>query len=48
MVHTKVHAPMEPPEPEVPTEIQMPDEPLDHVRHPSTPKDPVEEETQVT
>ena len=34
--------------PEVPIEAQMPDEVLDQVRHPPTPKDPVEEETELT
>ena len=47
MVHAKVHAPIEPPEPEFPSEAQMPDEAFDQVRHPPTPKDPVEEETEV-
>ena len=35
---------MGPPEPEVSVEAQMPDEALDQVKHPSTPKDPVEQE----
>ena len=30
---------MEPREPEVPIEAQMPDEALDQVRHPTTPKE---------
>ena len=43
MVHAEVHAPMEPPEPEVQTEAQIPDEALDQVRHPPAPKDPADE-----
>ena len=42
----RYYAPMEPAEPEVPIEVQMPDEPLDQVRHPPTPKDPVEQATE--
>ena len=40
VVHAEVHAHMEPREPEVPTEAQIPDEALDQVWHPPTPKDP--------
>ena len=47
VAHSEVHAPMEPPQPEVPNEAQKPDEPLDQVRHPPTPEDPVGEETEV-
>ena len=47
VVHAEVHAPMETPEPEVQIENQMADEALAQVRHPLTPKDPVEEETEV-
>ena len=47
MVHAEVHAPMEPPEPEVPAEAQIPDEALDQVRNHPTPKDSIEEETEV-
>ena len=47
VVHAEVHAHMESPEPEVPIEASMPDESLDHVRHFPTPKDPVEQETEV-
>ena len=47
MVHAEVHAPMEPSEPEVSNEAQIPDEALDQVRHPPNPKDPVEQETKV-
>ena len=48
VMQAEVHAPMEPPEPEVPTEVQKSDEPLDQVRHPNTPEDPVEQETEVS
>ena len=47
MVQAEVHAPMEPPEPEVPIEAQKPDEALDHVRYPPTPEDPAEQGTEV-
>ena len=47
MVQAVVHAAMEPPEPEVPTEAQKPDEPLDQVRHPPAPEDPIDQETEV-
>ena len=47
VVQAEVHAPLEPPEPEVPIEAQKPDEALHQVRHPPTPKDPVEQETEV-
>ena len=40
-MQAEVHAPMEPSEPEVPTEGQKPDEPLDQVRYPPTLEDPV-------
>ena len=46
-MHAEVHAPVEPPEPEVPTEAQMPDGALHQVRHPPTPNDPVEQEKEV-
>ena len=48
MVHVAVHASMKPPELEVPIEAQMPDKALDQVEHPSTPEDPVEQETEVS
>ena len=47
MAHAKVHAPMEPPEPKVSIDSQIPDETLDQGGHPSSPKDPVQEETVV-
>ena len=47
VVQAEVHAPMEPPEPEVPIEAQKSDEPLDQVRHPPTPGDPIKQETEV-
>ena len=47
MVHAEVHAPIEPPEPEVPLESQIPDGTLDQVGHLPTPKDPVQEESEV-
>ena len=47
VVHAEVYAPMEPPEPEVPTKTHMADEAWEQVRHPPTPKDPVEEATGV-
>ena len=46
-MQVEVHAPVEPPEPGVPTVAQIPDEGLDQVRHHPSPKDPVEEETEV-
>ena len=46
-MQAEVHAPMEPPEAEVPIEAKKPDEALDQVRHPPTPEDPVEQETKV-
>ena len=46
-VHLEVHAPMEPPVPEVPIESQIPDEALDQVRYPSAPKDPSQEGTYI-
>ena len=46
VVQVEVHALMEPPEPEVPIEAQRPDESLDQERHPPTPEDPVEQETE--
>ena len=48
VVHAEVHAPMEPPEPEVSIEVQMPDEALDHLWHPPTPEDPAKQETEVS
>ena len=47
VVHAEVHAPMEPPEAEVPIESQIPDEVLHQVGHPPAPKEPVQEETDV-
>ena len=47
MVHVEVHTPIEPPETEVPIKAQIPDEALDQVRHLPTPKDPVQEETEI-
>ena len=47
VVQAEVHAPMEPPEPEVPIEAQTSDEPMDQVRHPPTPDDPIKKETEV-
>ena len=38
---------MEPPEPEVPINAQKTEEPLDQVKHPPTPEEPVEQETEV-
>ena len=38
---------MEPPEPEAPIKTQMPDEALDQVRHPPTPNEPAEQDTEV-
>ena len=46
VVHAEVHAAIEPPEPEVPIEAQIPDEALDQVRHHPTPKVSVEQETE--
>ena len=46
-MHAEVHAAMEPPEPEIPIEAQVPDKALDQVGHPLTPKDPAEQETEV-
>ena len=43
----EVHAIMEPPEPEVLIESQIPDEVLDQVWHHPTPKDPIHEDTGV-
>ena len=37
----EVHAPMEPSEPKVPIDAQKIDEPMDQVKHPPTPEDPV-------
>ena len=47
VVQPEVHAPMEPPEPEVLIEAQKADEALDQVRHAPTPRDLVEKETEV-
>ena len=47
MVQAEVHAPMEPPEPKVLIDAQKTDEPLDQVKHPPTPEDPVEQETEI-
>ena len=47
VVHAEVHVPMEPPEPVVPNESQIPDETLDQVRYLPIPKDQVQEETEV-
>ena len=46
-MQAEVHAPMEPSEPKVPIDAQKIDEPLDQVKHPPTPEDPVEQETEV-
>ena len=46
-MQAEVHAPMEPPEPEVPIEAQKSDELLDQVRHPPTPEYLVEQDTEV-
>ena len=43
MVQLEVHAGMEPLEPEVHIEPEVPDEPLDPIREPLTPKDPIQE-----
>ena len=43
-MQAEVHAPMEP---EVQTEAHKPNGPFDQVRHPPTPEDPVEQETEV-
>ena len=47
VVQAEVHAPMEPSEPKVPIDAQKIDEHLDQVKHPPTPEDPVEQETEV-
>ena len=47
VVQAKAHAPMQPPEPEVPIEAQKPDEALVQVRHSLTPENPFEQETEV-
>ena len=47
VVHTEVHAPMEPQEPEVLIEVQKPDKALDQVGHPPTSEDPSKQETEV-
>ena len=47
VVQADVHAPMEPSEQEVPFEGQKPDKALDQVRHPPTPGDLVEPETDI-
>ena len=47
MVQADIHAPMEPLEPEVSIEPQMPDKALDQVGQPPTPEDPVEQKTEV-
>ena len=47
VVQAEVHAPMELPEPEVPIDGQKTDEPLDQVKLPPTPEDPVKQETEV-
>ena len=44
MVQAEVHAPMEP---EVPIEAHKPNESFDQMRHPPTPGDLVEHETEV-
>ena len=48
VMHGEVHASIEPPEPEIPIESQVPDEALDQVGYPPTPEDPVEQETEVS
>ena len=50
VVHVEGHASMELPEPEIPTESQIPGEALDQVWHPKhdcVSQDPVQEETEV-
>ena len=44
MEYAEVHAPMEPPKPDVPIKSQIPDEALDQVGHLPTIKDLIEEE----
>ena len=41
VVHAEVHVPIETPEPEIPSEAQIPDAALHQVRHPPTPKGPI-------
>ena len=48
VVQAEIHAAMEPPEPEVPNDAQKTDEPLDQVKHPPTPEDPVEQKNRDT
>ena len=48
MVQAEVHVKMEPSEPKVPIDAQKIDEPMDQVKHPPTPEDPVEQETEVS
>ena len=48
MVQAEVHAPMEPSEPKVPIDAQKIDEPMDQVKHPPIPEDPVEQEPEVS
>ena len=47
MVQAEIHAPMEPLKPEVPIDPQKIDEPLDQGNPPPTPKESVEQETEV-
>ena len=47
VVQAEVHAPMEPLEPEVPTDPQKINEPLDQGNPPPTPEDSVEQEAKV-
>ena len=47
VVQAEVHVLMEPPKPEVTIESQIPNEALDQVGHPPTPKDPIQGESEV-
>ena len=47
VVHAEVHSPMEPLEPKILIDTQKIDEPMDQVKHPPIPEDPVEQETEV-
>ena len=47
VVQVEVHAPMEPPKPDVPIKSQVPDEALDQIGYPPTPNDPSQEESGV-
>ena len=44
VVQMEAHAPMEPPNQEVPIKSNVPDEALDQMRYPPTPKDQIQRE----